>query len=272
MSTHTDRFVSLSLSSIVLLLLGGVLSAADPGNVTLDSQTADSVTMTNGTDRVFVKVLKPNLVQVDYRPGNQTSPNTLIIDPDFANKTWSPGTVNISNNTSDVVLTTSAMVVKISKSPCRINVYQTDGSTRIFGEPSGGGMSDSKVKVEFDSGINWYGIQSAPASRGRALGTDGDKIPVFTTLTLVTDLKRQNVSPVVDLNARTHGSQTGPFAWTTGTASKPGFGILWDNDGGSVAFTDTTLEMNKTSERVASSVSSRVSVRCGSARSTTVRA
>ena len=168
MSTHTARL------SAMLLFLCGVLTAAEPGSVTftveaLDDDITDSVTLSNGTDRVMVRVLKPNLLQVDYRPSNQTSPNTLIIDPDFASKGWSAN-ATIANGASEVVLTTSAMVVKVSKSGCRINVYQTDGTTRIFGEPSGGGMSDSRVKVEFDSGINWYGIQSAPGTRGRDMG------------------------------------------------------------------------------------------------------
>ena len=141
MSIRTVRHVTLGLSAIALLCLGGIdLIAAEPGNVTLASQAADSVTLTNGSDRVLVKVLKPNLLQVNYRPGNQASPNTLILDPVLATKSWTPGPVNIADGTNEIVLTTTAMVVRIGKSPCRINVYQTDGATRIFGEPSDGGM------------------------------------------------------------------------------------------------------------------------------------
>ena len=230
------------------MLIGGALQAAEPGNVAISEQTADSVTLSSGADRVYVRVLKPNLLQVDYRPDNKTSPNTLILDPAFSSKNWTAGTVSINDGASEVVLTTSAMVVRISKSPCRINVYHTDGTMRIFGEPSSGGMSDTRVKVEFDSGLNWYGIQSAPAQRGRDM--DFKDVGSFTQKTMLTYLTRHNVTPAVDLNARTHGSQTGPFAWTTGAGSKPGFGLLWDNDGGSIAFASNTLEMNKTNEKV----------------------
>ncbi len=255
LSIRSSRLLSTALGGLGCLALSTAVAAAEPGNVTLQAQTAESVTLANaGGDRVFVRVLKPNLLEVDYRPGNQTSPMTLIMDPGFAAKTWSPGTVSIADGASEVVLTTSAMVVRIAKSPCRVNVYETDGTTRIFGEAAAAGMTDARVKFEFDANLNWYGIQSAPSTRGREMGstTLGD----YVTKTFVTQLTRQNVTPAVDLNARWHGSETGPFAWTTGAASKRGFGVLWDNDGGSVAFSSTTLEMNKTNERCVSAVSS----------------
>lgn len=252
--TRPTRLPVSTFRALGCLALTAALGAAEPGNVTVNAQTSDSVTLANTAgDRVFVRVLEPNLLEVDYRPGDRTSPNTLILDPGFAAKSWSPGAVSISDGASEVVLTTSAMVVRIAKSPCRVSIYQTDGTTRIFGEASDAGMSDARVKFSFDTGLNWYGIQSAPSVRGRDMGftTLGD----YATKTFVTQLTRQSVSPAVDLNARWHGSETGPFAWTTGAASKPGFGVLWDNDGGSVAFTGTTLEMNKTNERCASAVS-----------------
>ncbi len=219
------------------------------GNVTGISNTSDSVTLSVGSDLVRVKILLPNVAEVDFRPAGQISANTLIIDPLHATKTWAPGLVTINTAANPATITTSAMVVKIAKNPLRISYYKTDGTSLIFKEPSAGGMSASGVKFDgwASNSLNWYGLQSAGSGRA----WEGTAKSTYWGWSQVKDLKRNGVSaagsefPAPNMNVMPHGGQTGPFAWTLGNGSTPGFAVLWDNEGGSATL-GNTLEMSKT--------------------------
>lgn len=224
---------------------------AQLGNVTGISSDATSITLNVGSDVVKVRMLLPNVAEVDYRPGGVTSVNTLILDPTHAAKVWAPGTVNINTASDPATLTTSAIQVRVQKNPLRISYYTTGGQL-IFKEQNSGGMSGNGVKFDgwTTNSLNWYGLQSAGSGRA----WEGTPAGTYWGWTAVNSLIRQGVtaggSRYVNpsMNVMPHGGQTGPFVWTLGNASIPGFAVLWDNEGGTATL-GNSLEMSKTGAR-----------------------
>ncbi|MDZ4789319.1 MAG: glycoside hydrolase family 31 protein [Blastochloris sp.] len=235
-----------------LILALAVSSAwAQLGNVTSVTNDSSSVTLNVGSDVVRVRVLLPNVAEVDYRPGGVVSTNTLIMDPTHASKTWTPGTVTINTASDPVTITTSAMQVRIARNPLRVSTY-TLGGQLIYKEQNAGGMSSTGVKFDgwTSNSLNWYGLQSAGAGRA----WEGTERSIYWSWNFVNQLTRQGVTAngnrhaTANMNVMPHGGQTGPFVWTLGNSTIPGFAVLWDNEGGTSTL-GNTLELSKTGAR-----------------------
>ena len=241
-------FSSHAFVSIVFSIFLTTFGFAQLGNVTGTASDATSVTLNVGSDTVKVRILLPNVAEVDYRPGNVASPNTIIIDPTHVSKTWTPGSVTINTAVDPITLTTSSMQVRVQKNPLRVSYY-TLGGQLIFKEQSAGGMTATGVKFDgWSAGsLNWYGLQSAGSGRAWE-GTDAS---TYWNWSEVNSLKRNGTSAggsefaTPNMNVMPHGGQTGPFVWTLGGGATPGFGVLWDNEGGSATL-GNTMEMSKT--------------------------
>lgn len=183
------------------------------GNVTGVNVNNDTLTISVGSDQLIVQACKPEILRVDYQPSGKSSADTQVIDP---NKTWTTGNIASIDTVSDpMVVTTNKMIVKISKSPCRISVYNFSNKLLIQ-EQSAGGVYSGGVKLSHDSTDNFYGI-----------GEDGSVL-------------KNNGGSVY---AGNQGHSGAPFVW-----SNNGYGVLVDSDGGKFSIASTTLEFSSVSK------------------------
>ncbi|MEO8615904.1 MAG: putative Ig domain-containing protein [Luteolibacter sp.] len=170
------------------------------------------------------------------------------MDPTHSSKVWTPGTVTINTASDPITLTTSSMQVRIAKNPLRVSTY-TLGGQLIYKEQNAGGMSSTGVKFDgwTSNSLNWYGLQAAGSGRAWE-GTDRN---TYWGWNFVNQLTRQGVTAggsrfaTPNINVMPQGAQTGPFVWTLGNATIPGFAVLWDNEGGTATL-GNTLVMSKT--------------------------
>lgn len=210
-----------STSLLTAFLLGAALFAplgASPayayvgalGNVTASSVSGDTLTLTidNGAepsdDILEIKVLSSGIAKVDYRPNSvAASADTPMID---ASKTWSAAGATINTAGDPITVTTTDMKIEIAKSPARLTVKKSNGTT-LFWEPSSGGVFYDGVRFLHNTTDNMYGI------RGYNAFEDGG------------DLLRNDNSH--GAHAGEQGDAGGPFIWSTA-----GYGVLVDSDGG----------------------------------------
>ncbi len=183
------------------------------GNVTAVTAKDDTLTIFVGSDQLIIQACKPEIIRVDYQPSGQSSADTQVIDP---NKIWGTGNVaSFDIASSTMVITTNKMIVKISKNPCRISVYDTSNQLLIQ-EQSAGGVYSGGVKFTHGAADNFYGI-----------GEDG------------AILKNSGGS----VYAGNQGHSGAPFVW-----SNNGYGVLVDSDGGKFSIASTTLEFSSVSK------------------------
>lgn len=191
------------------------------GNVISTSVSGDSLTLTidNGSepsdDLLEIEVLKDNILKVNYRPNSiASSSQTPMID---SSQSWSTVGATIDVTGDPITIDTVDMKIEIAKSPTRMTVKKSDGTT-LFWEPSGGGVFYDGVKFQHATSDNMYGI------RGYNAFENGG------------DLLRNDNSHAA--HAGEQGDAGGPFIWSTS-----GYGLLVDSDGGYPYTNSTTGQM-----------------------------
>ncbi|HYK53686.1 MAG TPA: TIM-barrel domain-containing protein [Candidatus Eremiobacteraceae bacterium] len=113
--------------------------------------------MTSGRNVLELQMIEPNVMRVHFEPNGVTTPRTLVIDPQAK---WPGGQATIDSNSDPMTITTSAMTVKVSKSPIRWSVYDRSG-TEVITEPASAGAIDGKIRyldVLSDETAHHYGI------------------------------------------------------------------------------------------------------------------
>ncbi len=213
---------TVSLTIIVLFILSIINPVfavfGDVSNVTVDG---DALNIFSGTDQLIVQVCKPDLLKVDYRPGGSFSEETPMINPD---KVWTKGNITSIDIVSDpMVITTSKMVVKITKIPFRISVYDISGNLLIK-EADEGGVYIGGVNFTHNPGDNFYGIYGYSCGANSSAG-----------------LLRNNGGSVA---AGNQGGCGAPFVWSTN-----GYGVLVDSDGGAFSIDSTKLNYSGVSKK-----------------------
>lgn len=181
--------------------LGNVIRATTSGNTL-------TLTIDNGTganpDLLTLDVCQNNILRVDYRPSSvEESPNTPIIDP---NLTWDKVSATIDISGDPIIISSAGMRIEIARNPCRMTVKKADG-TRLFWEPSNGGVYQGGVRFVRAEDSNMYGIN------GFDCFSDNGEL-----------LRNDTAGPAA---AGQQGNSGGPFMWSTS-----GYGILIDSDGG----------------------------------------
>ncbi|MGI2293791.1 TIM-barrel domain-containing protein [Paenibacillus sp. GXUN7292] len=184
--------------------------AAALGNIINVDTAPDTLTLTidngpePGDDILEIKAAEQNILKFNYRPnGVASSASTPIIDPDV---TWSSVGAAIDSTGDPIVVTTSDLRLEITRTPARLTLKKSDGTTLLW-EPSSGGMFHDGVRFQHDQNHNMYGIRSFDAME------DVGGI-----------LRSDNQHPA---HAGQQGDAGGPFIWSTA-----GYGLLVDSDGG----------------------------------------
>ncbi len=182
------------------------------GNVIYASAGTDTLTLTvdngsePGDDILEFKVLKDNIIRVNYRPNGVTPSNdTPMIDP---NKTWGTVGATIDASGNPILIITNSMRIEISKYPCRTTIKKADGTTLLWepDTPTGGVFHDG-IRFKHDTSHNIYGIRGYNCFEGQG------------------DLLRNDSNHPA--HAGEQGDAGGPFIWSTA-----GYGVLVDADGG----------------------------------------
>lgn len=188
-----------SLLAIAFFLAGQQAWAKTPVETT---PISNGVELDSSGSLLDVQVVEENVVRVDVRPGDQSSPRTLVLDPAYR----PPASVRVANGRAVYVLSTSRMSVDVKKTaPFSITIFDRAGhrlleSANPFQEAGNGGVS-----MLHDKGDRFYGIH----------GIDREDTK--------TDLTRDDGGKVV---AGLQGNSGAPYIFTVR------YGLLVDSDGG----------------------------------------
>lgn len=189
----------------------GELSSSSPGIGNLDQIAVhgDTLTLQAGRDSITVQVVAPNILRVHYHPNGETSAPTTVLDP---NRTWSNDTpATIKTDADPIAISTGAMIVKISRHPVRLAVYDR-ANNLLLAEPNQGGVYAGSLRWE-------------PKSNGPFFGTDATSIPGENMD------RRQDIRNGVEryggkVRAGRQGDAGAPLVYTSA------YGLLVDSDGG----------------------------------------
>ncbi|MFY0580589.1 TIM-barrel domain-containing protein [Cystobacter fuscus] len=190
-------------------------------NVTGVSSSGDSVNLTlaNG-DLLKIRMVKPEIAWINFLPGGASSPKTLVVDPA---KTWPVGTgVTVNTSSDPITLTTSKMVVKISRSPARVSIHDAAGNVLVSEQAAEGFYGDG-VNFNHAAGEPFYGIGGYNVWTSTAAGLRRDSGGHVTT-----DLQ---------------GHAGAPFAFTLK------YGLLFDSSSGDFLIDSSRLEFSNASKK-----------------------
>ncbi|MDT4986340.1 MAG: hypothetical protein QOI74_434, partial [Micromonosporaceae bacterium] len=223
------RFV-LVFAVLALLLPTAPAVAAAPaglGPVTGVTWNGDTVTVSVGADRLVVRALRADLVQVDYRPGGVSDPPTVIGDPA---KVWGSGNLTAVDILADpITARTAKLTVRIARNPARLSIVDATGRI-VLSEPASGGVHGDGVRFSHAPGEHFYGITGNPVSWAEHDPKQN----------LAEGMRRDDGGRV---DANMQGDGGAPWAFTSR------YGLLVDSVDGDFAISDTALEFTGVSKR-----------------------
>jgi alpha-glucosidase len=231
------QFGSLRTATRVLMMLVALATAFGPiaraqkaeehhsGLGNLDAATvADKIlTLRVGQDTLIVEAIEDNILRVDYRPMGKVSPESIVVDPDH---NWPKATsVRIDTSSEPMVVETSRMLVKISKSPVRLSIYDR-ADHLLLKEPKDGGMNAAGLRFA-------HAPNAGPFFGVKGIGLPGKNIDATQ------DIRSGITRSGGTLRTGLQGDAAAPLIYTSN------FGLLVDSDGGkfdtsegAVTFTD----------------------------------
>ncbi len=179
------------------------------GNLDRAEVNGDTLTLHAGADTIVVQVVEPNILHVHYQPQGQTSPPTPVLDP---NRVWSNDTPAKINADSDpLTISTEKMIVKISKSPLRLAIYDAENHL-LMQELAQGGVYSGGLRFTCKITDPFFGI-------------DGNAIP-GKNMDARQDIRIGVRRSGGMVSAGRQGDAGAPLAYT------PSYGLLVDSDGG----------------------------------------
>jgi alpha-glucosidase (family GH31 glycosyl hydrolase) len=174
------------------------------------SVVGDTLTLRTGNDTVVVEPIEGNILRVDYKPMGKGSPQSLVIDPDH---NWTKdAAVQIDTSADPMVVETSRMLVKISKSPVRFAIYDR-ANNLLIKEPKDGGVS-----------VDGLRFAHAP-NAGPFFGIKGISLP-GKNIDATQDIRSGITRTGGTLRTGLQGDAAAPLIYTSS------FGLLVDSDGG----------------------------------------
>jgi alpha-glucosidase (family GH31 glycosyl hydrolase) len=212
------RRIILLVFCALVILAGPTASLAqqepkDPpagiGNLESAEVNGDTLTLRVGEDTIVVQVLATNILRVHYQPQGQTSPPTPVLDPSH---TWRYDTpAKIETDSDPMTISTEKLVVKISKTPLRFAIYDTDHHL-LLQEPAQGGVYAGGLRFTCNNSDPFFGI-------------DGTSLPgknIDARQDIRTGVRRSGGT----VSAGRQGDGGAPLAYTLT------YGLLVDSEGG----------------------------------------
>ena len=200
-----------TLTFTLILALAGMLigptkrAFAQLGAVTSVSRDGDQLRIGLGLDKLFVRVCKADMIQVNYQPHGHFSPATQFV----AAKSWVPVEARFSLATDPITVSTSRMIVTIRRSPCRVAVYDTS-KRLLIKEQEAVGVYPGGLNLTGPDGAHYFGIHG-----WEFLDKAGSQVELPPS------------STPYRIDAGAEGNTGGPFVW-----SSSGYGLYVDTAGG----------------------------------------
>ena len=112
--------------AILLISVKMALTQPDGAAAVNVTGTANGVLVTCGAGEINLELLGTNILRVDVRPGNKTSPRTLVLDPTL--KAVVPAGVTITNDGEFTLIRSARMAVSVTRaSPLKIAISDASG-------------------------------------------------------------------------------------------------------------------------------------------------
>ena len=177
----------------------------------------------SGSNTLELEFIEPNVVRIHLLPGGASSARTLVIDP---RAKWPGAPVRLDERGEQIVLSTSAIQVKVARRPVRVEIDDSQGNMLIR-EPAAGGILPGALRLQYSDAGPFYGIENTSVP-----GNNVDP--------------RQDVRDGIyrdggSLLAGHGGDGAAPFAFTTK------YGLLVDSDGGTISVRRGTLTFDHSS-------------------------
>lgn len=177
----------------------------------------------SGSNTLELELIEPNVVRIHLLPGGASSPRTLVIDP---RAKWPGAPVRLDQRGDQIVLSTSAIQVKIARRPVRVEIDDSHGNM-LLREPAAGGIVAGALRLQYSDAGPFYGIENTSVP-----GNNVDP--------------RQDVRDGIyrdggSLLAGHGGDGAAPLAFTTK------YGLLVDSDGGAISMRRGTLTFDHSS-------------------------
>lgn len=192
-----------------------------PGIGSVDSATAngDTVTLHAGGDTLTVQVVEPNVLRVHYHPNGQTTPATAVLDP---NRMWSNDTpAKIDTSSDPISISTGEVIVKISRTPLRLAIYDS-ADHPLLEEPREGGVYQRGIRFTSSIAGPFFGIDSTAIV---GLNVDPHQ-----------DIRAGVIRGGGAVRAGRQGDAGAPLIYTTA------YGLLVDSNGGNFNLSENLLQ------------------------------
>ena len=199
------RPLAFLLALITVLAAPAQRASAQLGTVSGVSREGSRLYLHLGQDTLSVRVCKPDMVNIDYRPPGKFAPETQCIPT--AN--WPEVPTKFRLDSDPLVISTAAMTVLISRSPCRISIYDKSNKLLVK-EADITGVSQGSLSLTGADGSHFFGIRG------------------WEYLDHAGSQEELSPSPKpYEIRAGSEGYTSGPFVW-----SNQGYGIYVDTAGG----------------------------------------
>lgn len=159
--SQVKRFKGVLRAGLFGTLLFCVLGyAAAVGDYSSHVQNGNQIDFTVANGKVRIYVCTPTIFRVsfDTRGTGTFTSNKDVLGMTDVNRTWTAvAPLTVADASTTINITTSAMVIKVQKSPFRVSFYNTDGTTLLVGDAAGmnsSGASSTAPAFTFTQGTN----------------------------------------------------------------------------------------------------------------------
>ncbi|RDS80683.1 TIM-barrel domain-containing protein [Dyella psychrodurans] len=215
----TLRYLAMcGLLSTVALAIHAAPAASGDAGFRVERADARGMVLVHGKDRVTLRFVAPNVVQIHGMPDGLNAPPGIVMNPSAAHETLS--NLHVKSSADSVTVGTNELKVTWDKHAAHLTIADAQGRTLLQTDPSV--LMDGQIDLQHDKDDLLYGIGGydafEPARRGLMRG--GVQIA----------------------KAGEQGYPGAPFVWSTG-----GYGVLVDTVGAKFDLEPGSIQVSGTS-------------------------
>ena len=193
---------------------------AEPGDTGFQIEHADAhgMLLVHGSDRIALRFVAPNVVQIHAMPHGLNTPPGIVMNP-FASRETLPN-LHVKSNADNVTVGTDELTVAWDKHAARLTLADAQGHVLLQADPSA--LMDGHIDLWHAKGDVLYGIGGYDAFEPAKGGVTRSGVQIA--------------------KAGEQGYPGGPFVWSTG-----GYGVLVDTVGAKFDLGDGSIQVSGTS-------------------------
>ncbi|GLQ91845.1 TIM-barrel domain-containing protein [Dyella acidisoli] len=184
----------------------------------LEHADARGIELVQGKDRISVRFVAPNIVQIHGMPRGMSTRSSVVMDPHASRDTLS--NLRVRTSTGSASVASSELVATWDNQAARLTIADAQGHVLVQTDPSV--LMDGRIDLQHDAADPLYGIGGYDAFEPAKGG-----------------LLRQGVQIA---KAGEQGYPGGPFVWST-----RGYGVLVDTVGAKFELTNGHIDVTGTS-------------------------